>query len=71
MPGADHAVALNAAFAKAKKENAEVEVIAGVHHLFQQAESGRLDEYHDIEETIAPSVLERLVAWLAKQGGKQ
>lgn len=71
VPGADHAVALNAAFAKAKKENAEVEVIAGANHLFQQAETGRLSEYEEIEETIAPSVLERLVAWLAKQGGKQ
>ena len=70
VPGADHAIALKAAFEKAKRQNAEVEVIAGANHLFQQAQTGKLNEYEEIEETIAAPALDRLVTWLAKQGGK-
>jgi uncharacterized protein len=43
---------------------AQVEEIAGVNHLFQPATTGSPSEYATIEETIAPSVLEKISAWI-------
>ena len=44
----------------------KVEAVEGVNHLFQHCRTGMADEYRDIEETIAPEVLETLVAWLSE-----
>jgi hypothetical protein len=37
---------------------------AGVNHMLQPAETGRLEEYATIETTIATTVLDALTAWL-------
>ena len=42
-----------------------IETVDGVNHLFQHCRTGQFDEYREIEETIAPEVLERIVGWLA------
>ena len=42
-----------------------VEAVEGVNHLFQHCRTGMTDEYRGIEETIAPEVLETLVAWFS------
>ncbi len=44
----------------------KVETVEGVNHLFQHCQTGASAEYRDIEETIAPEVLETLVAWLSE-----
>ena len=44
----------------------KVETVEGVNHLFQHCRTGMTDEYRGIEETIAPEVLETLVAWLSE-----
>ena len=36
----------------------------GLNHLFQTAETGALGEYVDIEETMAPVVLEQIGRWI-------
>jgi uncharacterized protein len=36
----------------------------GLNHLFQTARTGAVGEYADIEETVAPAVLESLAAWI-------
>lgn len=41
-----------------------VRELPGLNHLFQTAESGMLDEYSRIEETISPKVLEMITAWI-------
>ena len=33
-------------------------------HLFQTCETGAVEEYQEIEETISPEVLELLVEWI-------
>lgn len=38
--------------------------VKGVNHLFQHCDTGDVSEYKEIEETIAPEVLETIVAWL-------
>lgn len=44
--------------------DATVVVLPGLNHLFQLATTGLDDEYGQIEETISPGVLDRLVAWV-------
>lgn len=41
-----------------------IESVEGVNHLFQHCTTGLLSEYQEIEETIAPEVLETMVHWL-------
>jgi len=35
-----------------------------LNHLFQTAKTGAMSEYEEIEETMAPSVLERISNWI-------
>ncbi|MBR1406603.1 MAG: alpha/beta hydrolase [Bacteroidales bacterium] len=42
-----------------------LEMVEGVNHLFQHCQTGLTSEYKDIEETLAPEVLEKLVHWLS------
>jgi hypothetical protein len=39
----------------------------GLNHLFQHAQTGLVDEYARIEETMAPEVLERTAAWIRER----
>lgn len=57
-----NAPALRAALADNRM--ASVEVLPGLNHLFQTAETGSPDEYGRIEETIAPAALTRVVDWI-------
>ncbi len=36
----------------------------GLNHLFQTAKTGAISEYAQIEETIAPEVLELIGKWI-------
>lgn len=44
-----------------------VERMEGLNHLFQRAETGHINEYRRIEETIAPEVLEVIAGWIGDQ----
>jgi hypothetical protein len=57
----DNAQALRG-IADAKKE-LTVEVVADANHLFQKATTGAISEYADLEETMMPTVIERIVGW--------
>lgn len=41
-----------------------VQVFAGLNHLFQPAETGHPSEYEEIETTMSPQVLNRISEWL-------
>ena len=43
-----------------------IEAIDGVNHLFQHCTTGAVAEYRNIEETIAPEVLETMVQWMTQ-----
>lgn len=45
----------------------KVMAIEGVNHLFQHCNTGSLNEYGAIEETISPEVLDIIVAWITPQ----
>jgi pimeloyl-ACP methyl ester carboxylesterase len=42
-----------------------IEAIEGANHLFQHCTTGDIAEYRQIEETIAPEVLELMIDWLS------
>ena len=44
----------------------KIEAIEGVNHLFQHCTTGAVAEYRNIEETIAPEVLELMIQWTAQ-----
>lgn len=48
-----------------KNAKNKLEAIEGVNHLFQHCKTGMATEYGNIEETIAPEVLEKIVSWLS------
>jgi len=47
----------------------EVQVLAGLNHFFQQAETGAPSEYATIEQTLAPLALAKIVDWLKQVNG--
>ena len=44
---------------------AQIECVEGLNHLFQPCATGATTEYKEIEVTIAPEVLAKLVEWLS------
>lgn len=60
----DNATALRSALAAAGNDDVRVEILPGLNHLFQHAETGGIDEYGAIEETMAPEVLELVTGWI-------
>lgn len=44
-----------------------VKELAGLNHLFQEAETGSPNEYAQIEQTIAPKALELMSSWILNQ----
>jgi fermentation-respiration switch protein FrsA (DUF1100 family) len=44
-----------------------VRELQGLNHLFQEAKTGAESEYIEIEETISPSVLELITAWIKER----
>jgi hypothetical protein len=44
-----------------------VEILAGLNHLFQTADTASPTEYATIEETINPAVLQIVSDWILKR----
>ena len=42
----------------------EVQIMAGMNHLFQPSQTGRLSEYSQIETTMSVDVMNRISAWI-------
>ncbi|MBV7441266.1 alpha/beta hydrolase [Weeksellaceae bacterium TAE3-ERU29] len=49
---------------QAKNQNFEIRTFKKLNHLFQTAQTGAPTEYAEIEETIAPEVLETISSWI-------
>lgn len=62
VPPDENLAAIKAALA----HNADVTIqrIDGVNHMFQTARTGAIGEYADIDETIAPVVLNAVTEWI-------
>ena len=67
VPPAQNAPQVEKALRAGRNDDFAVEVLPGLNHLFQHAETGLMDEYARIEETIAPQVLERIASWIRER----
>lgn len=63
----ENAAALGAALAAAGNTDFEVRTLPGLNHLFQRADTGGVEEYGTIEETISPEVLDVVAGWILQQ----
>lgn len=52
---------------KAKNNQFEIAEFPNLNHLFQEAKTGDVNEYGQLEQTIAPSVLEKMSSWILKR----
>lgn len=57
---------IKAALKKSKVKNYEIKEMPGMNHLFQTCLKCTVNEYGELEETIAPAALETICSWLDK-----
>jgi fermentation-respiration switch protein FrsA (DUF1100 family) len=50
-------------------KNFEIVELPGLNHLFQTAKTGAVSEYAEIEETMAPTAMEKISSWVLEQPG--
>jgi pimeloyl-ACP methyl ester carboxylesterase len=58
---------IKASLEKAKNKHFETLEFPNLNHLFQEAKTGSIEEYAQIEQTIAPQVLDKMSSWILKK----
>lgn len=58
---------LRQALTKGNNKDFEIIELEGLNHLFQNATTGKMDEYSEIEETFSPAVLKLISDWILKR----
>ena len=66
VPATQNLPALAVALAQSKTQDYQIVSLPKLNHLFQTASTGASEEFANIEETIAPGVLETIAAWLTR-----
>lgn len=69
MPPEQSSEEVRAALTRGGNGDATIQIIPGLNHLFQQAETGSPTEYQFIEETFNIVVLETISTWIAARFG--
>jgi len=67
VPVKDNLPAIEQALREGGNTHFVVKELPGLNHLFQTAQTGNIDEYAKIEETIAPVALETMAQWIEAQ----
>jgi len=70
VPSKPNLAAIEKALTEGGNPNFKTMELPGLNHLFQTCETGSINEYAQIEETISPTVLEILRDWIANSGLK-
>ncbi len=60
----DNLPAIEQALREGGNPDFTIKELAGLNHLFQTAQTGNIDEYARIEETVAPLALETIATWI-------
>jgi pimeloyl-ACP methyl ester carboxylesterase len=69
VPADENLAGIQRAMAAGGNRDVTVEKLPGLNHLFQTARTGAPSEYGEIEETMAPVVLDRMTAWILERFG--
>jgi len=67
VPPSQNLPAIQNALKKGGNKHVEVVELPGLNHLFQPAQTGSVAEYENIDVTIAPAALDRIVSWILRQ----
>ena len=65
VSASDNLPAIRAALQAGGNKDFETVELPGLNHLFQLAKTGAPAEYGQIEETMSPKALEKIVSWIA------
>lgn len=66
VPPKEDLATIKAALEKGGNKNFIVKELPGLNHLFQESQTGSLDEYGKIEQTISPTALTEISEWIKK-----
>lgn len=69
VPADENLAGIEQALRAAGNRDVTVEKLPGLNHLFQPATTGAPTEYGEIEQTMAPVVLDRITAWILQRFG--
>lgn len=67
VPAKIHQEGIKKALEKANNKNFKIIELEGLNHLFQEAETGEMDEYSKIDQTFSPQALEIISNWILVQ----
>ena len=67
VPAKIHQEGIRKALEKASNKNFKIIELEGLNHLFQEAETGEMDEYSTIDQTFSPQALEIILNWILVQ----
>ena len=57
---------IKASLEKAKNKSFEIVECPNMNHPFQEAKTGAVSEYAEIEQSISPIVLDKMSSWILK-----
>lgn len=69
VPAEQNAAAVRAALDAGGNRARTIEILPGLNHLFQEAETGSPNEYQQIEQTFSETALNRISAWILERFG--
>ncbi len=64
VPAEENLAAIESSLEKAGNDRFEIIRLEGLNHLFQTAETGRVEEYAQIEETFNPAAMQKIADWM-------
>jgi len=64
VPHAENLPRIEGALRAAGNKDVTAKALPGLNHLFQHAKTGGIEEYSEIEETLAPEVLDEISSWI-------
>ncbi|SEL09112.1 hypothetical protein SAMN04487910_1687 [Aquimarina amphilecti] len=67
VPAKIHQEGIRKALEKAKNKKFEIIELEGLNHLFQEADTGKMDEYSKIDQTFSPQALQIISDWVLNQ----
>lgn len=67
VPPKENLEAIKAGLAKGGNTNVTTMELPGLNHLFQEADTGMLGEYAEIEQTFSPKAMEVVLNWIKEQ----
>ena len=60
----DNTELIEVALTQGKNKNYKIKLYPHLNHLFQESETGKVDEYIKIEQTISDQVLNDITEWI-------